>query len=128
MTYDIGGTPISFEDVRIGEVIARQRVDSWIVGTVSEVETSSMGTYDGWILARTGDTDLRLIERPKPPLPTEPGSRINNVVLGDGGRFPYAIHTFAPEGSGTRYEWVGFTFFGSTQDFDSNDIASWEPA
>ena len=128
MTYDIGGTPISFEDVRVGDVVARPLVASWIVGAVCKIDTYGASDEDSWHLARPSDTDLRLIERPKPPLPTDPGSRINNVVLGDGERFPYAIHTFAPEGSGTRYEWVGFAFFGFTQDFDSNDITSWEPA
>ena len=127
MTYDIGGTPISFVDIRIGDVIARQRDDSWIVGTVSEVETSSMGTYDGWILARTGDTDLRLIERPKPPLPTEPGSRINNVVSQGGAEFVFAIRTFASDYR-TEYEWMGFNGDGGTSFFDTSHIASWEPA
>ena len=118
----------------MGDTIERRWTSKGITyserGTVAKIDGAWALGAEGGVLASQygGKSSLFLIERPKPPLPTEPGSRINNVVLGDGERFPYAIHTFAPEGSGTRYEWVGFAFFGFTQDFDSNDITSWEPA
>ena len=127
MTYDIGGTPISFEDVRVGDVVARPLVASWIVGAVCKIDTYGASDEDSWHLARPSDTDLRLIERPKPPLPTDPGSRINNVVAQGGAEFVFAIRTFASD-SRTDYEWVGFNGVGGTSFFDTSHIASWEPA
>ena len=123
MTYDIGGTPISFEDVRVGDVVGRPMDASWIVGAVCGFDPGGASDSAGWCLARPGANDLRLIERPKPPLPTDPGSRINNVVAQGGAEFVFAIRTFASD-----YEWVGFNGVGGTSFFDTSHIASWEPA
>ena len=127
MTYDIGGTPIAFEDIRLGDVVGRPMDESWIVGTVCGFDPGGASDRAGWCLARPIDTDLRLIERPKPPLPTEPGSRINNVVAQGGAEFVFAIRTFASD-SRTDYEWVGFKGDVGTSFFDTSHIASWEPA
>ena len=123
MTYDIGGTPISFEDVRVGDVVGRPMDASWIVGTVCGFDSGGASDSAGWCLARPSNTDLRLIERPKP---TEPGSRINNVVTQGGAEFVFAIRTFVSD-SRTDYEWVGFNGVGGTSFFDTSHIASWEP-
>lgn len=72
--------------------------DAWESGHNGPVRIDSRGDYlvaDTWVAKAGGEpapgVRVTHIERPTPPLPTEPGSVILDVVLDSGESFPWAV-------------------------------------
>lgn len=125
LAYDIGGTTIEFEDIRLGDIIGRPIHGSWLVGEVTKLSSVCTYTDMNQVVGVVGDEDLRLIGRPRKPLSIEPGSVVRTVVTVHGVWFPFAIRTFYPEG-GEYCEWVGLRASGWTTPVASHEIKEWE--
>ena len=125
MAYDIGGTTIEFEDIRLGDVVGRSTHGTWVVGVVYILSDSHAYTLARQVVGVVGDEDLRLMGRPRKPLSNEPGSVVRTVFTVHGVWFPFAIRTFYPEG-GEYCEWVGLRAAGGSTPVSSYEIKEWE--
>ena len=85
-TERAAGQPIAWEDVRVGDTIERRGTSKGVTyserGTVAKIDGAYLHAAEGGAVAhRYGVGELLLIDRPKPPLPTEVGSVIVNATI-----------------------------------------------
>ena len=85
-TERTAGTPIAWENVRVGDTIERRWTSRGIAyserGTVAKADDAYLHAAEGGTIAyQYGVRGLLLIDRPKPELPTEVGSVIVDATI-----------------------------------------------
>lgn len=112
--------PVHCTEVKAGDFIARTYGGSILTGEVELMDHQTARLVGGATIYLSGnEVQVYILERPKPQLPTEPGSRIVAWEL-SGDRHPKGV-VLTRDGT-NRWPWDGFNC-----SYSDDQIKEWAP-